>query len=122
VAPAALAAAAAVTTGVVMAWPHHINPGRPTPSAVITPPPPVDPATQDARFISLLRASGLAFAYAHAAIVEGRGVCARMAGGETNSQIIDDTLTLATPHTPVMQNAATFVDTAITIYCPQVQR
>jgi hypothetical protein len=133
IALASLAAAAAVTTGVVMAWPqqqhpHHPAPPQPTKAAEPTviradadkAPQYVPPTDPDGRFAWLLREQGIPVQIPQDVAIDGaqgRAICVRLSHGETDQQMMQDIMAGTPGISP--HDAWTWVDNAIAVFCPR---
>lgn len=127
---AAVAAAGAITAGVVMAWPHArptAPVAGPTPSTT-TPTPlrakqlpdaPPAPMNPDDRFIAKLKTQGWTDTVPNrqSAINGGHQVCTNLAGGADFPHVVHDILR-GTDNINI-DTATYFAETAIDAYCPQ---
>lgn len=118
---AALAAAAAITTGTIQLWPHPTPPAGPTTSApTIHPPkaaaPPTQPPqTPDQEFLALLRKRDIDVINPTTAINAAHGICTSEKQGEPDQQIAQE-LANGSPGLN-LDSANVFVITSHEVYC-----
>lgn len=127
---AALAAAAAVTVGVVVQeWPRHSAPAalapvplasasqaaRPAPAAIPSrlPAKATDP---DSRFVALMKAQGLETGTDAQVAGAGRQVCQSLTDGPTFAQVVNG---IVYRSGVTHADATKFAEAAIDVYCPQ---
>lgn len=125
---ATLAALAAVTAGVFLAWPQsatkpQVAPAKPHVAAPalpsIAPSPPVQVQSSDQRFVALMKAQGFVETGSDSQVAAaGRKICADLTSGRyTLAQVI----TGIENGSGVSHVTATrFAETAVDVFCPQV--
>lgn len=125
---AGIAAAAAISVGAVVTWPHHPAATHPTPAPTAAPTtpvaqptlnmstsPPALPEDPDQRFLALLDRRGQIVVSAPLAIHAGHWVCTAEAQGFTDPQIAQN-LVDGTPGGD-LRTESVFVDTAREVFC-----
>lgn len=117
---AALAAVAAVVAGAFLMWPHsatkpQVAPVKPQVAAPVQPTPKL--LTKDEQFVRLLQEHSISTGPVDVVASEGRGICRRIDGGETEQQMARDVMA-GTPGISE-KDAYIWVDTAIDVYCPR---
>lgn len=126
IALASLAAAAAITTGTIIAWPEHHIVATQTPTAPVAPAPvptrtvepaPPAPLTPDQQYLAALDKEGLKpIGNPAAAIKAAHGDCDYLAAGHTRAEAVQH----YTVNNPGLTQAdlATVIDLAAQTYCP----